>query len=73
MEDAGTDGSGPSFALPSHWFWWEDGAHDGATNMATDEALRGLARPGVAVALVFLGTPDRLIWTPRTGARAVFP
>lgn len=49
MEVAGTDGSGPSFTLPSHWLWWEDGAHDGATNMATDEALRALARPDVAV------------------------
>lgn len=49
MEDAGTAGSGPSYALPTQWLWWEDGAHDGATNMATDEVLRSLARPEIAV------------------------
>ena len=31
--------SGPDTLLPPLWHWWEDGAHDGLTNMATDEAL----------------------------------
>lgn len=28
------------------WTWWEDGAHDGVTNMAVDEALLATVRPG---------------------------
>lgn len=39
-------GSGPLAPLPPRWSWWEDGAHDGATNMAIDEALRASVRPG---------------------------
>lgn len=39
-------GSGPRSPLPERWTWWEDGAHDGATNMAIDEALRASVRPG---------------------------
>ncbi len=38
--------SGPLSPLPDRWTWWEDGAHDGATNMAIDEALRASVRPG---------------------------
>ncbi len=39
-------GSGPLTPLPDRWSWWEDGAHDGVTNMAIDEALLAAARPG---------------------------
>lgn len=39
--------SGLPWALPTHWRWWEDGAHDGATNMAADQALLATVRPGV--------------------------
>jgi lipoate-protein ligase A len=38
--------SGPDTLLPSLWHWWEDGAHDGVTNMATDEALLAAVRNG---------------------------
>lgn len=38
--------SGPGPLLPAVWCWWEDGAHDGVTNMAVDEALRASARAG---------------------------
>ena len=38
--------SGPSGPLPTRWSWWEDGAHDGVTNMAVDEALLASVRPG---------------------------
>lgn len=40
--------SGLAGVLPLHWHWWEDGAHDGTTNMATDLALLAAVRPGTA-------------------------
>lgn len=42
-------GSGLASVLPDRWRWWEDGAHDGVTNMATDQALLAAVRPGVGV------------------------
>lgn len=38
--------SGPVTPLPGRWTWWEDGAHDGVTNMAIDEALLAAVHPG---------------------------
>lgn len=38
--------SGPHGPLPGRWTWWEDGAHDGVSNMAVDEALLASVRPG---------------------------
>lgn len=38
--------SGLAPVLPAQWRWWEDGAHDGVTNMATDQALLATVRPG---------------------------
>jgi lipoate-protein ligase A len=38
--------SGPHGPLPGRWTWWEDGAHDGVSNMAVDEALLATVRPG---------------------------
>lgn len=42
-------GSGPESVLPTRWLWWEDDAHDGVSNMASDEALMATVRPGVGV------------------------
>ena len=39
--------SRPEARLPRHWEWWEDGQHDGVTNMATDDALLATVRAGV--------------------------
>lgn len=39
--------SGLPSPLPRAWRWWEDGAHGGATNMATDQALLASVGPGV--------------------------
>jgi lipoyl(octanoyl) transferase len=39
--------SGLAPVLPAHWRWWEDGAHDGVTNMATDQVLLDHVLPGV--------------------------
>lgn len=40
-------GSGPASPLPDRWQWWEDGAHDGITNMAIDQALHATVQPRV--------------------------
>lgn len=39
----------PGHVLPRSWSWYEDGAHDGVTNMATDQALLDTVRHGRAV------------------------
>jgi lipoyl(octanoyl) transferase len=37
--------SGLPPVLPAQWCWWEDGARDGVTNMACDQALLASVRP----------------------------
>jgi lipoyl(octanoyl) transferase len=48
-EAAKVRGSGPEQVLPRRWLWWEDGAQDGVTNMATDSALLSTVRPDTGV------------------------
>jgi len=36
----------PRGVLPRAWSWWVDGARDGVTNMAADQALLETVRPG---------------------------
>jgi lipoate-protein ligase A len=49
VEGSGRHESGLVPVLPSSWQWWEDGARDGVTNMATDAALLATAQYGVGV------------------------
>ncbi|MFN5599430.1 MAG: lipoyl protein ligase domain-containing protein, partial [Gemmatimonas sp.] len=52
MTHAGRFGPGDRTAapargvLPRAWSWWVDGARDGVTNMAADQALLETVRPG---------------------------
>lgn len=49
VEGPGRRESGLAAVLPASWQWWEDHAHDGVTNMATDAALLATAQAGVGV------------------------
>ncbi|WP_353266749.1 hypothetical protein [Gemmatimonas sp.] len=72
--------SGLPSPLPRAWRWWEDGAHGGATNMATDQALLATVRAdtgtwrwyGWAQPTVSFGRNERIVgrYTPEALAVA---
>jgi len=72
--------SGPLSSRPLTWRWWDDGAHGGVTNMATDQALLASVRPdtgtwrwyGWATPTVSFGRNERIggRYTPEALAAA---